>query len=622
MDKWKKRALELITGLAFTGKKYPSVVPYVPSKLSYAREEKRYFHRSSPERHGICSSRLCKMIDELEAEMRANLHNIIVVKDGEVIAECSRAGYSVNVPHLSHSMSKSVTAMAIGFLVHDGLIKLDDKITSFFPEYTPRDKRFYALTVENLLNMTSGVHFAELGTVTESNWTKAFFEAKLDFEPGEMFAYNSMNTYILAHIVKRVSGDSLTHYLTEHLFAPLGIRNGFWEEGPEGVEKGGWGLYLSCESWAKIGVMMLSRGSFEGHRILPEEWVDEMLKTHSISPDKSGGYNYGYQIWVSRDSGEFLLNGMLGQNVWICPENNIVVSMNAENNELFQKSPALEIVERYLGGDISNDQKDIGMNFAILRKKEHDFYKSRCYANPKTPLKGLAYSLGLKNRRPFDEKWDDLIGKFNFAVNNQGVLPLFVRTLQNNYSGGIDSFEFKREGESLYLISTEDKKPYTIEIGLYGYKSNLVDFNGERYIINAVGEASADEKGGMIYKIEFVLPEMPNTRRIQIKTLENGEIAVKMSETPNHMIAAPFVESLYITNPKLAFAISLLERRMGDKLILRKFESMFTPTLYAVNTESSGYEDIMKEENSKIDEAMKTSKPISSLILKLLREKD
>ncbi len=622
MDKWKKRALELVTGLAFTGKKYPAVIPYMPSKISYAREEKKYFHRSSPERHGVCSSRICKMIEELEGEKRANLHNLIVVKDGEVIAECSHPGYSVNIPHLSHSMSKSITAMAIGFLVCDGSLSVKDKVISFFPEYTPRDKRFYQVTVEHLLNMSSGVPFAELGAVTENEWTKAFIEAKLDFAPGEMFAYNSMNSYMLAHIVTRVSGESLTHFLTEHLFAPLGIKNGFWEEGPEGVEKGGWGLYLSSESWAKIGVMMLSGGAFEGHEILPPAWAEEMLKTHSISPNVSGGYNYGYQTWVSRDSTEFLFNGMLGQNVWVSPENNIVVSMNAENNELFQKSPALEIVEKYLGGDILHDTPDGGLNFSVLRQKERDFYKSRHWIRPKEPLHGLKYRLGLKNRRPFDESWNKILGRYNFAKNNQGILPLFVRSIQNNYSGGIDAFMLSREGESLYFTSIEDGKPYQIEVGLYDFKTNIIDFNGEKYIIRAIGEALEDEDRNPIYKIELVLPELPNTRRITLSLGENGELIAKLRETPNHFIAVPFVEALYITNPKFAFGISLLERRMGDRLIMRKLESIFAPTLVGANTKSGDYYNIMKEENEKIDEAMKTSKPISSLILKLLKEKE
>ena len=622
MEKWKKKALELITGLAFTSKRYPAVIPYEPSKTAIAGYERKYFHRSSPEKHGISSARICRLIDELENEKRANLHNLLIVKDGVVIAECSHPGYDVNISHLSHSMSKSLTGMAIGFLVDEGRITTEEKLVDIFPEYTPKDKKFYDITVHHLLSMSSGVSFSELGSVTETQWLKAFFESKVDFQPGKNFAYNSMNSYVLAAIVVKRSGESLTDFLTERLFAPLGIKNGFWESGPEGIEKGGWGLYLSCESFAKIGVMMLGKGKFEGEQILPSEWAEEMLKTHSISPKSSGDFNYGYHIWVGRNNNEFLFNGMLGQNVWVSTENNVVVSMNAENNELFGKSPALEIIQKYFSAGIGADEKDDGANFAALRKREKDFYRARHWIKPKEPLKGISYRLGLKCRKPFDPQWNSLLGTYTFANNNQGILPLFVRAMQNNYTGGIEAFSFERLGEMLYFTSREGGVDYKLEIGLYDFKSTVLNFNGEKYLISAMGEAIEDEDRNPVYKLEFIFPELPNTRRIKINFGELGELVVRMDEMPNHKLAAPLVESLYITNPKFAFGVSLLEKRMGDKLIVRKLENVFSPTLIGANKSSRTYYNIIEEENAKVEESIKTAKPVSSLILKLAKETD
>ena len=120
---------------------------------------------------------------------------------------------------------------------------------------------------------------------------------------------------------------------------------------------------------------MMHGGVFMGKRILPESWVGESYITRAITPETSGGFNYGYHLWVSRQGGEILFNGMLGQNVWLCPRNNIMVVMTGGNNELFQASPALEIVRGYLGGEI-NDELD-RRDLELLREKESKFFRSR-----------------------------------------------------------------------------------------------------------------------------------------------------------------------------------------------------------------------------------------------------
>ena len=585
MTKWKRRAVELLTGLAFTGKGYPSVVPYQASKTEISGFEEKHFKRTTPERRGVSSKRICDMLTALEEDRRANVHNIMVIKDGEVISECSHPGYDVNVRHLSHSMSKTVTGMAVGLLINEKKLSLDTKLVDVFPEFTPTDKKFKDITVHHLLTMSTGVPFSEVGSVTENEWTKAFFESKLSFAPGTNFAYNSMNSYMLAKIIVRVTGSSLMDYLTPRLFAPLGIKNISWEIGPEGVEKGGWGVHLSCESWSKLGVMMLCGGVFEGRRIIPKEWVSASISTEMQTPESAGDYNYGYQLWVHRKEGQFLFNGMLGQNVWVCPKNNIVVSVNCENNELFQKSAVLEIIEGHLGGNILGEMYDAGA-ITKLRDKEKHFFESRHWIRPRAPKKGLTYRLGLRCAKPFDNAWTRMLGTYTVTANNQGILPLFIRIMNNNYSGGIEGVSFERERESLFFTSKEGGMEYRLEVGLYDFKTTVLNFNGERYIVRAMGEAMEDEDRNMVYKIELLFPEMPNSRKMKFTLSESGRLVLRMTEIPNAKIAEPLVESIYTTNPKLAFAVNLLERRLGDKFINRKLESLFSPTLIGANTKS------------------------------------
>ena len=620
-SKWKKRAIELVTGLAITGKKNPAAVPYVPQKTEISLLEVKHFKRTSPERRGISSRRIYDMLSALEENPRANVHNIIVVKDGEIISEASRPGYSVNIRHLSHSMSKTLTGMAIGILISDGRLTLKTRLVDIFPEHHYQDKRFEDINIHHLLSMTTGVPFSEVGSVTESEWTSAFFSSKLTFAPGTAFAYNSMNSYMLARVVVRITGMSLMSFMNEHIFHPLGITNAFWEIGPEGIEKGGWGVHLSAESWAKLGVMMLYGGVFEGHRILPKEWVKKSTSNQMRAPDSAGDYNYGYQLWVHRQNDQFLFNGMLGQNVWVCPRNNIVVVAMCENNELFQKSAVLEIIERYLGQDLSNELFDTG-SVAKLRQKESRFFENRRFAKPLLPKKGILYRIGLKNKKPFDFAWSKLLGCYDFNANNQGILPIFIRAMQNSYTGGIESMRFERDGERLIFVSTEGGTDYRIEIGLYEHRSTVLSYNGEKYLVNAIGEATSDEDGHKIYKIELALPEMPNTRTLRISFGEDGRLIVRMSEIPNENIAAPLIEGIYTTNPKLAFAVRLLEKSQGEMFINRKLGQLFSPILIGANTTSKRYADIIADDKARAKEAERSTAAVTELINRAAEELD
>ena len=513
-------------------------------------------------------------------------------------------------------MSKTLTGMAIGILCEDGRLSTDTKLVNIFPEIEYTDKNFEKITVHHLLSMSTGVPFSEVGSVTESQWTKAFFESKLSFEPGTNFAYNSMNSYILARIVVRISGTSLTDFLTAHVFRPLGIENIFWEIGPEGIEKGGWGVHLSTESWAKLGVMMLGLGTFEGRRILPESWVAKAISTQMHAPENAGDFNYGYQLWVNRQNDQFLFNGMLGQNVWISPSNNIVVVVNCENNELFQKSRVIEIIQEYLGKDISDGHYEAGA-LAKLRDKEKHFFEDRHWIKPLSAKKGITYRLGFRCATPFNKEWNKILGTYTFTNNNQGILPLFIRTMQNNFMGGIEAITFERERESLFFTSREGGIEYRLEVGFYDFKTTVLNFNGERYIVRAMCEAIEDEDRNPVFKLELIFPEMPNSRKMKFTFGKDGRIILRMSEVPNHKIAEPLVEAIYTTNPKLAFAVNMLEKRLGDKFINRKLESLFSPTIIGVDISSKSYYDVVADENIRAQEAARSTKAISALILKV-----
>ncbi|MBQ7332785.1 MAG: serine hydrolase [Clostridia bacterium] len=618
MEKWMKRAVELLSGLVLTCKSNPSVVSYIPQKTAISGKERKFFKREKPEKLGVSSMRLYRMLAELEGESRANIHSVIVLKDGVVISEASAPGYDVNVAQLSHSMTKSIIGMAIGFLVDENKLSVNERLVDIFPEYKYVDEAFPEITVKHLLTMGSGVKISEAGSVTEDAWTEAFFASKLSFRPGLEFRYNSMNSYILAKIVEKRSGMGIMKFLRPRLFSPLEIDNVFWELGPEGLEKGGWGIYLSPESWAKLGYLMLSGGSFFGKRVLSEKWVKESTLSHAETSETLGDFNYGYQLWRAREGDDFLFNGMLGQNTWISPKNNVVVVLTAGNNELFQSSPALDIVRKYLASASLSRPFERG-GALLLREKENRFFESRRSVKPLIKRRGLKYLLGFGNPMPYDDRFNALFGRYAFPENNQGILPAFVRVMQNNYMGGIECIRVEKSDTGIIVSSKEGGTWYKFRAGFYGYEENVLDFGGEKYMLSSLASAEIDREGRLSFKIELVFPELPNTRVLILTPLGNSRISLKMLENPNQKLAMPFLETMTGGNKKLSFALDFIEKRLGEDFLADKIAELFEPTLTAVDESSPDFNELILEERLMNEERLRPGKMLSGLISQFVR---
>lgn len=624
MERWARKTVELAAGIFLTGEYNPSVIPYVPQKTALPRKEAQDLPRTYPERVGITSGRILALLLALEKEKRANIHNLLIAKDGAVISECSHPGYGTNTWHLAHSMSKSITALAVGMMIDDGRLSVDTRIIDLLPEYRFNDERFADITVKHLLTMTSGVRFSEVGVVTSQKWTEDFFASSMSFAPGEKFHYNSMNSYILARIVSRITGGTLCELLQKRLFRPLGIDNYFWELGPEGVEKGGWGLYMSAESWCKVGMMMLSGGLYNGVRVLSSDFVSECTAAHVETPTTLGNYNYGYQMWVSRDSDAVLFNGMLGQDVWISPQNNLVVCANSGNNELFQKSPTLYAIETYLNRDLSNDLAEslFAGDTGDLRRREADFFTSRHWIRPYRPERQRGIRLHRRERVVVPPEWDELTGRFNFVKNNQGILPLILRAMQNNLKNTIDGFVFERVNDAFYFTVLEAGVSYPMEVGFTDFKESVIDYHGEKYIVRVMGEAMEDEDRNMLYKIELLFPELPNLRTIKLSFNEDGSLKVRMSEVPNNRIADIYVEDMQKNNPKIAFFYDLLNKRLGKNFVESRLEAAFSPTLIGARVGAVNYTAIIDAEREKLRASEKTVKIINTVIEKFFHDED
>ncbi len=619
MEKWKKRTVELVAGLALTDKKYPSVVPYYPKKTHICPKEALYFSRVSPDKEGISTATLRCMLSELESEMRANIHSLLVLSHGGVICRCAAPGYDGSIPHLAHSMSKTVTGMAIGFLVSEGRLSVDTPLSRIFPEYPVGDKRLRSATVRHLLCMQSGVKFNEAGVVADSTWLKTFLLSPLAAAPGTTFHYNSMNSYVLACIVHRVTGQGLVDYLMPRLFEPLHIERPLWQMGPEDVECGGWGLFLTDDSWGKLALMLCSEGRFENKQILPASYVKEMTTAHAKTPENLGDFDYGYHIWVGRETNEILFNGMLGQNVWCEPKRGLIAVISAGNNELFTQSPALSIVRRRLCFPLPSEEHLFHFHRREYANQQAAFFCRRHWIRASAPSGGFLNFLRHRHPRAYDARWEKLLGSYIFRQNNNGILPLFLRVMENCYTGGIDSISFRRRGERLWMTVTEGGKELSMEIGLKDFAETVVTFREEVYLVRAMGEVAGDEDGHPVYKIELCFPELPNVRRIKFLQTQDGCYEMRLEEIPNHQLGKAFVDSFPAKN---ALLNGILERRLGDGYLHRMLKDMFAPTLLAIPAAKENAMSLLEQEEKSRAARRRSVGFISGIVSRFFEESE
>ncbi|MCU1507732.1 MAG: penicillin-binding protein beta-lactamase class [Microbacteriaceae bacterium] len=288
--------------------------------------------RSTPEEQGVRSSAIVSLLDDLE-QVTGDMHSIMVLRHGQVIAEGAWQPYRLQHRQLLFSLSKSFTSTAVGFAIHEGLFGLDDSVLTLLPEDAPEQisDNLAAMTVRHLLTMTAGHASDALGSLGRSgvtNWAQAVMSEPVVNEPGSLFMYNSGASYLLSAIVTRATGLGLLDYLRPRLFDPLGIDDPSWEKSPQGIEAGGWGLSVTTEQLAKFGQLYLDGGRWNGAQVIPLEWVDAatslQVPTDAWNGTVDWRQGYGFQFWRCQN-GAFRGDGAHGQFCVVIPEHNTVV---------------------------------------------------------------------------------------------------------------------------------------------------------------------------------------------------------------------------------------------------------------------------------------------------------
>ncbi len=291
--------------------------------------------RTSPEAQGISSTAIRNFLKAINAS-GIQWHSFMLLRHGNVVAEGWWKPFDATYKHTLYSLSKSFTSSAIGMLVIDGKLKVEDPVISFFPNDLPAEisDNLRKMKVKHLLTMNTGHAEDTLPKFRESpdkTWTKIYFEQPVTFQPGTHFLYNTGNTYMLGAIVYKITGQTLEQFLGPRLFQPLGITGYDWEKSPQGLNTAGYGLRIKTEDIARFGQLYLQKGKWDGKEILSEAWINEATSSQTRSQEGNGDWaqGYGYQFWRCKP-GFYRGDGAYGQYCIVMPEQDAVLAITSE----------------------------------------------------------------------------------------------------------------------------------------------------------------------------------------------------------------------------------------------------------------------------------------------------
>ena len=270
----------------------------------------------SPESLGIPSWAIQNFLQRIDAE-RIGMHGFLLVRRNRIAAEGYWAPWSADRKHRMYSVSKSFVALAVGIMIDEGKLTLDDRVANYFPDKVPETLHPWlaASTVRDLLTMSTA-HSSTSYTRDDPDWVWTFFNRPPSHPPGTIFSYDTAATVVLTATVERLADMPFLDYMRPRFLDRIGFSADAWcIRTPEGISWGGSGVICTLRDLAKVALACINGGMWGDERLLPEEYV-RAATAKQIDNAIRGGSGYGYQIWRERENG-FSFRGM-GSQYAIC----------------------------------------------------------------------------------------------------------------------------------------------------------------------------------------------------------------------------------------------------------------------------------------------------------------
>ncbi len=270
----------------------------------------------SPESQGIPSQAILNFLKRVETE-RICMHGFLLLRHNRIAAEGYWAPWSADRKHRMYSISKSFVSLAVGMMIAEGKLSLDDRIAEYFPDKLPDDLHPWiaASTVHDLLTMSTA-HSRTTYTRDDPDWVWTFFNRQPSHPPGTIFSYDTSATVVLTATVERLAGMPFLDYLRPRFLDRIGFSaDAFCIRTPEGVSWGGSGVICTLRDLARVALTCLNGGKWGSEQVLPEDYLDAAT-AKQIDNTLRGNCGYGYQIWRDPEN-SFSFRGM-GSQYAIC----------------------------------------------------------------------------------------------------------------------------------------------------------------------------------------------------------------------------------------------------------------------------------------------------------------
>jgi len=274
----------------------------------------------------------------------------LVIQNDSIVFEEYYLGNSESTKNISWSIAKSFISALVGIAISEGDINnINHKVEFYVPEL--KGSSYEGVRIKDVLQMSTGVKFNEdYGDFYSdiNRWGRGFalgnsqdsFTDTLDrqFKPGTINHYVSINTHVLGMILTKATGRTITNYMQEKLFNPMGMEyDGYWLVDGKGMEMALGGLNLTMRDYAKMGTLYLKKGFMNGNQIVPKKWIKSSVIPDGSHVQPGDQFGYGYQWWIPKSEvGEFMALGIYNQNIYINPKTKTVIvklSANPKYND-------------------------------------------------------------------------------------------------------------------------------------------------------------------------------------------------------------------------------------------------------------------------------------------------
>ncbi|WP_178669186.1 serine hydrolase [uncultured Eubacterium sp.] len=473
-----------------------------------------------------------RFLERCEKE-KLDINSFMLIKGNTVVAQGCRPPYKPDTNHIMYSMSKSITALALGYAVEEGKISLDDSICKYFGMYDKNGKN-KDVTVRHLVTMTAGKMIGMAKNRHGRDWIKIFFDAPFVAKPGKVFMYVNDNFYLLSAIISKVYGQTLVDFLYPRMFEPLEIEKPLWETDMYGNASGGWGLYLKTEDLAKIFVCMSHNGEWDGRQVIPAGWIKQAT-AYQVPTVKRGHIDntmgYGFGFWRTSLPDTYRGYGLFGQLGYVFGgKDTVLVATSSISKDEFLADAVNEM-------------------YQTLWDKPEAEYEDRLKEKLEQFNSAQMDNLFCEGRSTGLEQKYNCKALKTHSTSFASMLNATITTVMDKALGHIDTFSLSLEKDNcLSLLWKEGTYVNQIRLGMKNeYEKAMVNLGGIVYTAYTKAAWTASNILTVLVRFE----ETAQVRRLEFDFSNEKHIKVKNHSIPDlPTLAAHYMDFSGMPLPK------------------------------------------------------------------------